>query len=306
VSNDVLLDSGQLLLGKGSELKIGGAMVLTNGGAFYAFGDVTNGAVDYSTLVDVTGVLRIGSNSWLYLAAHPTNGGAPKVHAASVQVASGGGFNADGGGFLRDKGPGKGVQESGGGHGGHGGNGRYGAGGVACGASNAPIAPGSGGATGSGGWGGSRAYGGSGGGTVRLDVDGTLTVAGRITANGLDGIYNSGGGAGGGIFVTCAQFDGVTNATVTANGGNGAGEGGGGGGGRIAVWVNVPQEKREKHIAGLPVANIAISNGCLRFGGALSVTNGLGYTNFPPGGAESGTCLFFVYTGGMGTVFAVR
>jgi hypothetical protein len=74
-----------------------------------------------------------------------------------------------------------------------------------------------------------------GGGAVRLRVGGTLTVNGKLTANGDDALYDSaGGGAGGSIWVTAGTFAG--EGFVTANGGGGEPfNGGGGGGGRIAI-----------------------------------------------------------------------
>ena len=74
-----------------------------------------------------------------------------------------------------------------------------------------------------------------GGGAVRLRVAGTLTVNGKITANGNDAVYDrSGGGAGGSVWLTASNFAG--HGFVTANGGAGEPfDGGGGGGGRIAI-----------------------------------------------------------------------
>lgn len=91
--------------------------------------------------------------------------------------------------------------------------------------------PGSGGAGSSGTRSGT---GGDGGGCVRVDATGTVTVDGTIRANGGNGqAIWSGGGSGGGIRISCQTFDG--NGTIEAKGGNKLGESGGGGGGRIAI-----------------------------------------------------------------------
>ena len=75
-----------------------------------------------------------------------------------------------------------------------------------------------------------------GGGAVWMKVAGTLTLNGKITANGNDAIYDrSGGGSGGSIWISTRKFDG--SGFITANGGAGEPfDGGGGGGGRIAIY----------------------------------------------------------------------
>ncbi len=94
-----------------------------------------------------------------------------------------------------------------------------------------PLTFGSGGGNGSGTT--AAPYGGSGGGTVRLTVNGTLNLGGMISANGLPGAANSGGGSGGSVWLTAGTLSGA--GTITANGGAGNGSAGGGGGGRIAL-----------------------------------------------------------------------
>src|SRR4029077_19730214 len=79
--------------------------------------------------------------------------------------------------------------------------------------------------------------GGAGGGALQLIVNGTLTLDGQITVNGLSGNgQGSGGGSGGSLQLTLGSFRGA--GLVAANGGMGEMPlGGGGGGGRIAVYV---------------------------------------------------------------------
>ena len=137
-------------------------------------------------------------------------------------------------GYGPAAGPGAGINDystpSGGGHGGPGGNGYYVAGTVSYGDLLAPTQCGSGGGS-------SPAHnpatGGAGGGVIRLDVGGVLTVGGQLTANGESMLAS--GGAGGSIYVRAGTLAG--NASITANGG-GAGYSlsGGGGGGRIALY----------------------------------------------------------------------
>ena len=103
---------------------------------------------------------------------------------------------------------------------------------------------------------GSGADDGMGGGVVRIDATGTVTVNGTVTAAGQDcagyrvyntGGSNKGGGSGGSVYITCGRFAG-TSGTVNAAGGGGrivlSSSGtytignaicGAGGGGRIAI-----------------------------------------------------------------------
>ena len=76
-------------------------------------------------------------------------------------------------------------------------------------------------------------YGGTGGGALSLNVFGTLTVNGRLSANGLSGGYNSGGGSGGSLNLSAFNLAG--SGVISATGGAASGAAGGGGGGRITL-----------------------------------------------------------------------
>lgn len=156
-----------------------------------------------------------------------------------VLVQSNGTITADGGGYnptsaftnasLDFFGDG-----SGGGYGGAGGASFFGApGGATYGSSNQPSGFGSAGGT-------FPALAGysQGGGAMHLIVSGTLTVNGRISANGVDGYLDgSGGGSGGSIWISTKTLAGI--GSLSANGGMGeSDEGGGGGGGRIAIYLS--------------------------------------------------------------------
>jgi len=76
--------------------------------------------------------------------------------------------------------------------------------------------------------------GGYGGGALNLNLPGTLTVNGRLSANGGNGDFNAGGGAGGSLNLqTILSLAG--SGVISANGGATTGTAGGGGGGRIAL-----------------------------------------------------------------------
>ena len=167
------------------------------------------------------------------------------ITCSNLTLSSGGEIDTDGRGFAagwrinssvwaHGSGPGGGRTLStaggGGGHGGVGGGGYNGGAGGTYGLTNAPLAPGSGGGT-------STAYGsaaGSGGGAVRINASGTVTVDGTITADAVGGTSRGGGGSGGSIYITCHLFAG-TGGRVSAKSYNVSSIGGAGGGGRIAV-----------------------------------------------------------------------
>ena len=95
-----------------------------------------------------------------------------------------------------------------------------------------PEMPGSGGGRGD-----SNTLGGSGGGAMRIDATGVVTIDGTVS---MDGTYGSGnhqtGGSGGAIWITCERLAG--SGVLSACGGRGQMSGGGGGGGRIAIDYN--------------------------------------------------------------------
>ena len=77
--------------------------------------------------------------------------------------------------------------------------------------------------------------GGEGGGSVRLNISGTLVIDGSVTANGGNGGGGiSGGGSGGSIYITAENLQG--SGYIRANGGDTGYQSGGGGGGRIAIY----------------------------------------------------------------------
>ena len=162
-----------------------------------------------------------------------------------LAIDNGGSINVNGRGFASATGPGAGGNASttsgGGGHGGLGSSGSSGgAGGGTYDSLTVPAELGSGGGT--------ATYfsavgGGRGGGLVRLNVAGTLTLDGSVMANGGNGGYSnwtgnaSGGGSGGSIYLTAGVLEGA--GSISANGGaGGANQGGGGAGGRIALYFN--------------------------------------------------------------------
>ncbi|MBL9138346.1 MAG: hypothetical protein JNK85_20925, partial [Verrucomicrobiales bacterium] len=170
---------------------------------------------------------------------HRTGQDRCEVHAFNnLTVAMGGQINVDGRGYpVGDNlGPGAGTQADWGGSGGsHGGNGGPSASGavsaLAYGSQTEPLIAGSSGGPGSGG------PGAAGGGVIRLMVDKTLTVDGRISAVGLNAqANNAGGGAGGSVYITAESLAG--SGAIVADGGAGEWvDGGGGAGGRIALHV---------------------------------------------------------------------
>ena len=113
------------------------------------------------------------------------------VVCTNLTMEAGGSMDVDGKGYAQQYGPGLGSGSSGSGYGGKGANGGSGGGGSTYGSTNTPTDPGSGSI---------RVDGGTGGGAVRIEASGNVTVNGTITANGVTATY--GGGSGGGIYVT--------------------------------------------------------------------------------------------------------
>ena len=109
-----------------------------------------------------------------------------------------------------------------------------------------PVTAGSGGMT----WH-TDLYGSNGGGVIRIDATGSVTVNGRVTADAFDLIFYPGygracAGAGGSVLINCATVAG--SGEISARGGNSSGnefqpgnnggKSGVGGGGRIAIHYN--------------------------------------------------------------------
>lgn len=153
----------------------------------------------------------------------------------------------------------------GGGYGGIGGAGIFSAGGIMYGTINAPTAPGSGAGT-------YFEASGRGGGVVRIEANGNITVNGTLTATG-SGSNRGGGGAGGSIFLQCNELSG--SGTLNADGGKQASPDhhGDGGGGRIALVVT--SDRLSGEAAGAYEGYAGSANG------RVSVKAGTGGKNLP-------------------------
>jgi hypothetical protein len=205
------------------------ASLSVNGGAVLVF-------TNWDNRLAVAGAVTVASGAVVKVVAPYADAGPSNrlwLSCASLTIESNGLVMADGAGFT----PGQGVTHAGvdasyrGGGGGHGGRGGYGSGvsavsGAAYDSLEQPALAGGGGA---------NLYGACGGGVIRLEVSGTATVRGTISANGAAATSNSGGGAGGAVWLSCATLAGETSGVIRANGGAGSANGGGGGGGRIAI-----------------------------------------------------------------------
>ncbi|MCK5082737.1 MAG: hypothetical protein KAR31_07500, partial [Candidatus Omnitrophica bacterium] len=161
------------------------------------------------------------------------------VANGDVNIGTDGTIKADGEGFGGSEGPGEGedaIWASGAGYGGMGGNSGTGVqGGLTYGSATQPGALGSGGGTDTT----EGTQGGTGGGAIKINATGTVTVSGTISANG--GNYSgtqAGGGSGGSLWIIADTLAG-SGGSIIANGGNGhADYSGGGGGGRIKLeWT---------------------------------------------------------------------
>ena len=187
------------------------------------------------------GAVTIHNNATLLMSELTSTQSVATLTARELTIESTGHITADSRGFAgvydnHGQGPGAGrATYVGGGGGGYGGVGASSRGGGAGGATyGSVLEPADLGSSGGGDYDGST--GGAGGGAIRLDVSGMLTLDGRITAHGGGGSSHSGGGSGGSIWVTTDVLTG--GGRFQANGGTGSSDGSGGGGGRIAVYYN--------------------------------------------------------------------
>ncbi|HUJ79293.1 MAG TPA: LamG-like jellyroll fold domain-containing protein [Nitrospiria bacterium] len=226
-----------------------------------------NGDVDSIVSSLTVGNGTAGSGAVLLAAAGTTPGHVYShlTAATSVTINAGGSINGNGLGCgpslgfnittgsgctsSTTDGPGQGADcssycgASGGGYGGAGGKGTAASGGLSYGSATlTPMMLGSGGGTNP-----STPpakLGGSGGGSILLDVPNALTVNGTLSVNGMNGSVDpvypeaSGGGSGGSLYINAGALTGA--GMVQANGGYGAGAStsdfsGGGGGGRIYI-----------------------------------------------------------------------
>ena len=204
-----------------------GAVTVENGGTLVIGG---------GSAIDIGGTLTVTGNSTILLQGKNTTakvngkwaGEGVTLRAANVVVAAGSKISADGQGYVTSQGPGAGPTKSdGGSYGGRGGANSgptYGSGAI-------PTDLGSGGGADSDGWS-------HGGGAIRLEVGGTLTLNGEVTADGMIATSwwatSVSGGSGGSIYVIAGTLTGSGH--FTADGAAGPYYGTGGGGGRIAVY----------------------------------------------------------------------
>jgi hypothetical protein len=197
--------------------------------------NIANGAIgQFQGILPVFSNITVSAGGRLTGSSSDTN--VYLAIAGNMNITAGAIVEADGDGNPVGNGSGAGATLSnkgaGGGYGGTGGSSSSGAaGGSTYGSNSQPIDRGSGG-----GLGGTSGPGSEGGGAIRLAVAGQLTVDGRLSVNGNDGLQDdSGGGSGGSLWISANNLTGA--GTIAANGG--AGElfgGGGGGGGRIAIY----------------------------------------------------------------------
>lgn len=211
-TTDTLIDDGDPTY-DGEEIVVNGCTVTINGAHNFATLLITNAGV----LTHTAG-----------------QSGFDLTITGDLTVDVGGSISADGKGFGSSSGPGQGGDGYGSGaragYGGAGGNSYDATGGIAYGSITKPLELGSGGGV-------MNFYhipGGSGGGAIRLTVDGTLLIDGNVSANGAAGLpggsNGSGGGSGGSIYITADIVAGT--GLISANGGM-RGPSGGSGGARV-------------------------------------------------------------------------
>ncbi len=223
LTRDAMVVTNTLYFGYGQSF---GSVLVTNGGCLVLDANSNDYVYVFDTLVVATNssVLCPGNREDVNAEAGGTTnipyGRGVVISARVARINSGGAIQADGRGFANTDGPGAGSTENsgnynGGSHGGRGGENFFG-GGLTYGSATGCVSLGSGA---------SHASGGAGGGAIKLIVGETLTVNGRLSANGLPGSSYGAGGAGGSIWIASGTVEG--DGIITARGFRG------GGGGRI-------------------------------------------------------------------------
>ena len=232
-TRDRLVVTNELRLGNSQTF---GAIVVTNGGALWLDANENLDTFTFTTL-DVHNAGQVvfpGNRERINVESGGTatapHGGGATITGATVTVHSGGRLHADGQGFPRMNGPGKGAGNNytGGGYGGLGGGSDGVTGGLTYGAALAPTAIGSGG--------GHADFSGAGGGAFKLIATAGLTVHGSLTADGGNATAEyGGGGSGGSIWLEVGSLGG--SGTLSAKGGNYHSKTSscGGGGGRMLI-----------------------------------------------------------------------
>jgi len=207
--------SGTLSIPDGEDMTVNGDVALPPGTYNIPYLTVTNNAM----------LECQGDND-----GNPVNGSGVIINATDVTVDSGAQIYAYNLGFAGAEGPGvgsSGTHGAGAGHGGKGGNGAGSTGGPEYGSATEPIELGSGG-----GYSGEK--GNPGGGAVKINASGTVTINGTVNCRGAapSGGHRA-GGSGGSVWITSSILTGTGKLRV--DGANGSGGTGGGAGGRIAL-----------------------------------------------------------------------
>ncbi len=153
-----------------------------------------------------------------------------------------------------------------------------------------------------------------GGGTLRIEVAGTLRNGGVISANGKNVGGATGGGAGGAVWISCSKFTNEDGAALFAKGGNNSGNGGSGGGGRILVCEKLAAAKLDALYATgvvpskVTATEITDANRAEFSAGAISAdggTNGNYSASYPCWSGTAGS-IWWLRGRGLGTFIMVR
>ncbi|WP_413582504.1 beta strand repeat-containing protein [Bdellovibrio sp. HCB288] len=190
---------------------------------------LTPGTYTFTTLI-------VSSGQTLTIQGDTAAGTGVIINANTVTVS--GTINGDGAGYTTTPAPGAGVSAptgSAAGGGCHGGLGGFPNPVDTCDVYGDPLYPTTLGSPGK-----ANSSAGAGGGAIKFDVSGTMTVSGTIRMNGTDSTgagVKGGAGSGGSIWIKANTLAG--NGNIRANGASSANDQGPGGGGRVAIHYSV-------------------------------------------------------------------
>lgn len=264
ISNNLTLNNMTITGGSGGNSTDGGSWTLDNPIDVSLVGTTLKANLNWTGLtslsLDASSAINVNSLGCNGGSSAAVNGAGPDT-STGVCAATISGYGDSG------------TTGAGGSHGGAGGRGNDSFTGTTYGSNTAPVL------LGSGGGGSSTTFGGIGGGKIRLDTTGTLTINGAISANGAtgSGSFGSGGGSGGSIYITTRTLAGT--GTIDADAGNGfdglSGDSGGGGGGRIAIYYVTDSNSLA---ANLGTSNVALGTKGGTQNSAADGANGSTYT----------------------------
>ncbi|HPC00037.1 MAG TPA: hypothetical protein PKW66_29215, partial [Polyangiaceae bacterium] len=105
ITNQMQLATGGVVMAPYSALAVGGDVAMTQGAIWRVYAGETNAVrTPAGSYVDVGGALVLASNCWIHPFSHSTNGGSVRFRLGQLTIQPGGGIDASGRGYARQRG----------------------------------------------------------------------------------------------------------------------------------------------------------------------------------------------------------